>query len=64
MNAIPYINSNKDFVEVVDKMLLYIPENDELVTKIGRQVLIHGAQSLRMMKRFEKTSLLICQIGL
>lgn len=64
MNAIPYIISNKDFVEVVDKMLLYIPENDELVTKIGRQVLIHGAQSLRMMKRFEKTSLLICQIGL
>jgi len=60
--------SNRDFVEVIDKMLPYIPENDELkprLQKLAEKYLymapeiaprIWGVAQDEMMKRFEKTS--------
>ena len=60
--------SNRDFVEVVDKMLPYIPENDELkprLKKLADKYLymapeiaprIWGVAQDEIMKRFEKTS--------
>ena len=62
--------SNRDFVEVIDKMLPYIPENDELkprLQKLADKYLymapeiaprIWGLTQDEMMKRFEKTSAL------
>lgn len=60
--------SNRNFVEVIDKMLPYIPENDELkprLQKLADKYLymapeiaprIWGLTQDEMMKRFEKTS--------
>ena len=60
--------SNRNFVEVIDKMLPYIPENDELkprLQKLAEKYLymapeiaprIWGVAQDEMMKRFEKTS--------
>lgn len=60
--------SNRDFIEVVEKMLPYIPENDELkprLQKLADKYLymapeiaprIWGLAQDEMMKRFEKTS--------
>ena len=62
--------SNRDFVEVIDKMLPYTPENDELkprLQKLADKYLymapeiaprIWGLTQDEMMKRFEKTSAL------
>jgi len=62
--------SNRDFVEVIDKMLPYIPENDELKPKLQKLAdkylymapeiapRIWGLTQDEMMKRFEKTSAL------
>jgi hypothetical protein len=60
--------SNRNFVEVIDKMLPYIPENDELkprLQKLADKYLymapeiaprIWGVAQDEIMKRFEKTS--------
>ena len=60
--------SNRNFVEVIDKMLPYIPENDELkprLKKLADKYLymapeiaprIWGVAQDEIMKRFEKTS--------
>ena len=60
--------SNRDFVKVVEKMLPYIPENDELkprLQKLADKYLymapeiaprIWGLTQDEMMKRFEKNS--------
>ena len=62
--------SNRNFVEVIDKMLPFIPENDELkprLQKLADKYLymapeiaprIWGLTQDEMMKRFEKTSAL------
>ena len=62
--------SNRNFVEVIDKMLPFIPENDELkprLQKLAEKYLymapeiaprIWGLTQDEMMKRFEKTSAL------
>ena len=62
--------SNRDFVEVIDKMLPYIPEHDELkprLQKLADKYLymapeiaprIWGLTQDEMVKRFEKTSAL------
>ena len=60
--------SNRDFVEVVDKMLPYIPENDELkprLQKLSENYLYMAPEIVpriwtlahhEIMKRFDKTS--------
>jgi hypothetical protein len=60
--------SNRNFIEVVEKMLPYIPENDELkprLQKLADKYLymapeiaprIWGLTQDEIMKRFEKTS--------
>lgn len=62
--------SNRDFIEVVEKMLPYIPENDELkprLQKLSEKYLymapeiasrIWGLAQDEIMKRFDKTSAL------
>jgi hypothetical protein len=62
--------SNRDFIEVVEKMLPYIPENDELkprLKKLADKYLymapeiaprIWGLAQDEMIKRFDKTSAL------
>ena len=62
--------SNRDFIEVVEKMLPYIPENDELkprLKKLADKYLymapeiaprIWGLAQDEMIKRFEKTTAL------
>ena len=62
--------SNRDFIEVVEKMLPYIPENDELkprLQKLAGKYLymapeiaprIWGLAQDEMIKRFDKTSAL------
>jgi hypothetical protein len=62
--------SNRDFIEVVEKMLPYIPENDELkprLQKLADKYLymapeiaprIWGLAQDEMIKRFEKTTAL------
>ena len=62
--------SNRDFIEVVEKKLPYIPENDELkprLQKLAGKYLytapeiaprIWGLAQDEIMKRFEKTSAL------
>ncbi len=62
--------SNRDFVKVVDKMLLHIPVNDELRPRLQKLVekylyiapevapRIWGLAHAEIMKRFDKTSAL------
>lgn len=60
--------SNRDFIKVIEKMLPYIPENDELkprLQKLADKYLymapeiaprIWGLAQYEIMKRFDKTS--------
>ena len=63
-----YMSVNRDFVEVIDKMLLHIPENDELkprLKKLAEKYLYMAPEITpriwilaqdEIMKRFDKTN--------